>query len=932
MKKKIIVTLLVITILISLCGCSVQSLDSDVESFKENWFSNLEDSVVDFKTNWFSNLQTNVESVTSYSFSDLDRETQNLMSFSFDYTYVAYESDLQKALYNFESTDVIVIQRSIELSEDLIIPSGKTVMVQSGVILTVPAEVSVTVKSGSNLIFDGVSYFVLNELGTCFVSDMASLTIGESASLLMVSTDALSQSASAVVTNLGMLQQGSTFYVYSTTAITNAIRSAYDGCTINIPAAEFGNLADYYIYNIDKAISVVGTTATVVDGETMQTVTSTLYGGFVLSADGASVSGMEIYSPIEGGKTTISSTLASGYTAGGAVTIACAQASITNSTLHATDYVVNGIEIFPYYTEEENSQSYTISNNTFVGYGDISKPTTAPIVIREYSTDVTKFGKATASSVLGMTDSGIISLTTSNAFEDCVLRVAVINCTSGEALKTVVAPALDVTEDFIFTCNYYLTGDWNVSGADLIVTGSGAVTVASGVYFNFDENSSLEIMEGGTVTLQSGSVLENYGNVTGEVSGSGNFIDWPNYIQFAMQVETSEDVWEEEMILGEYVGYSVANLRTLYIATKEFSGDNYIIGYEVNFTLSPDGDLLDDSYVFTDNTAVYVDFTGISMPIYYDDNGGSDIGNNRAELTYPRSMYLENATTKKTDIYFAGWTIKDGAFAGDYVSVIDDDFLIELWEAGYTYLNLQANWISKYNLNDLRKIVYLQSSSSTDPYDEHCDVYVYTPAGSDSTTYDIDDYNYVDGTLALVKVANNTGYNDSAYIFFDIEEGYELESVIMVISGSTDEYDLTNQALVAISTNSPLIFPDEKLCTLEVTTKKSTGEIQEIETVGINLNGNFAFITDFTGLSFDCEDEIKFSARTASNEIVSAFYVKAYATDEDGDTTIITYYNPSGIYFGEDYQGGTVYFEIYAIDGVTQISDSFTLNKVFNIV
>lgn len=891
-------------------------MGDDIVDFRANWRSDISSSITDFSDNWFVNLKSSVEDKTSYSFVDLQRETENLVSLNFEGVRVAYEDDLKDALADNTNNEIIIIQRNITLTSDLVIPTGKTVVTESGIILTVSSEVNVSLESGASLIINGASYFVLNELATCNIADGGAISIGENSSLMMVLYDAITCEENGILNIYGLVQRGSLFEVYSLSAISTALNVAVDGSTIYFPITSFGSEENYYIYNIDKAISIVGSSS--------EEGNSTLYGGFVITAEGASVSGMEIYPPTSSSsKVTASSSLGSSYKAGGGITVVSSSAAVSGNTLHYSDYVINGLEIFPYYTEDV--QSYTISGNTFVGYGDISDATTSPIIIREYSADVSRFGKTTASSIINLSDSALMALASSNTFEDCALRVAVVDCISGVAVKTVVMPSVDISGDFIFACKYLITGEWNATNANLIVAATGDVTIASGVHFNIDENSSLEIMDGGSITLQSSSVLETYGSVIGEVSGSGNFIDWPNYIQFSMQIETSEDVWEEDVLLGQYVGYTVADLKTLYRASKLGSGSKDISAYTLEFYSSPDDVYaLADDYVFNDNTTVYVDFVGISLAINYDNNGGNGNGNNRSEWSYPRVVNLANATTNKSSDYFAGWTIMGGVFDGDYVSVMDGDFFIELLDNGYTYLNLQAQWIETNNINS-----YAKAYSTVD---DNCEVNIYAPAGDDSTSYDLSDYSYENREISLIKIASGTGYYDSAYIFIEVDEGYEIESVILIDGYTEVEYDMTNEAIINMAAGLPLVYNAEKIITVEVTTRAVTNTVQEIAEVGISINGRLAVVTDFTDFEFDYEDVVKFTAKTADGALVENFYIKATMKESDGTTSTITFYSPDGIYFDDDYIDGTVTFEIMPVVGRSVLASGFSFDKVFDIV
>ncbi len=923
MKKKIIAVLLIVAMLASLCGCSLESAELAIIEYRTSWFSNLEASVSDFSQNWFVNLKDSAEDFNGYTLEDLKRETANVVSLDFESVKVAYEDDFRDALEDPE-TEYITIQKSFEITADLTIPSGKTVLVDDSVIIYVLKECNLTIESGGCIILNGISYLVLNELGTCTVLEGGGISTSETASVIMSLSDALIEEEGAVVSVNGMMQQGSAFYVYSEVALDLAIRSAADGSVINV-LCDLGSEESYRIYDVNKAVTINGTQVDE-NGEEQRVK---LYGGFVVTGDNAVVSGFEIYTPTATSSVKLPTTIASGYLQDAGITIASSGAVITDNLFYAADGIKNGIEIFPYYAED-GSQSYTISDNVFIGFGDLSDPTLAPILVREYSTDVSLLGKEVGSNSFGISETDQTAIASGNVFEDCEIRMTVLDCNEGEEVKSVFVAGAEVTEDYTFTGNYYITGDWNVTGAKLTVASDSVLTIGTSVNFYMDETSSMTIADGASVVLQSKSVFETYGAVTGSVTGAGTFVDWPNYIEFTIMLANG-DVWEEDMVVGQYVGYDAGSLEVLYRAKKVLAGASYFGGYTFEFALSEDGDTLSDSYVFTEDVVLYVEFTGITIPIYYDDNGGSDIGDNRSEITYPRTEYLANATTRKDDEFFAGWKIVGGTFDGDYINVITDEFMLELLDAGYTSLSLQAQWIETNNLAGYAYIYYLNSGYQID---EHCDVYVYTPAGSDSLTYDIDDYSYEDGEIGLVEVADSSNYNDRAYFFFDIEEGYEIASVTIIENPSTTGgtyYDMTNEAIMCYDNGLPLEFDSSMALSIEVTTQKVTTVESVIDYVGLNSTNSLAIITDLDGYTFNVGDTIKFSARTEKNAIVSHFYVVAYWKTSKGSTDIVTYYNATSIEVDEDYEGGSVVFKIYAIDGRSTFADDFEFDYTFEI-
>ncbi len=917
--------------LFSLCGCSfLDSASESIIEFRTSWLTNLRSSVSDISDNWYINLKGGVEDKVSYTLEDLKRETSNLVSLDYESKKVAYEDDFIDALSD-DNYEYITIQLGFEITQDITIPAGKTVLVDDKVILTVLKEVNLTIETGGCMIFDGISYLVLNELGTCTIEDGGALSTSETSSIIMSLEDALICGEEAVLSVNGMMQKGSVFEVYSDTALDLAIRSASDGAVINI-VQDLGSTSAYRIYDVNKAISIVGTQTVNEDG----TITATsIYGGFVLTEAGGVISGLEIYPAPQGVAAKVAITLDSGYTQSAAITVAASSATITNNIFYSTGAVDNGIEIFPY-DGEDDSQSYTISDNTFVGFGGLNDESLAPILVREYSTDVTKFGKEIGCNALSISETQQTAIASGNSFEDCEIRMAVIDCSEGEEVVSVFVAGQDITGNHIFSGNYYITGDWNVTGAKLTVESGAVVTIGSGVTFYMDEASSMTIQDGASVVLQSKSVFETYGNVTGSVTGSGSFIDWPNYIEFTIMVATLDGIWEEDVVLGQYVGYDAGSLNTIYRATKLYGGAEYFAGYTTNFMLEADGEVLDDDYVFTKDTTLYVQFTGVSIPIYYNDNGGSGSGDNRSDITYPANIYLDNATTRKSDEYFAGWKIVGGTYSGDYITVITDEFMLDLLNAGYTSLNLEAQWISKNNLTGYSYVYYMNGGYQIDAY---CNVYVYTPSGSESSSYDVDDYSYADGELALTGVADSSVYNEQAYVFFDVQEGYEISSVMVIenptfINGVVSTgtyYDMTNQAIVSQNDNLPLVIESSKSLYVEVKTKRVSGDILEIQTVGLNPTDSLTIITDLQGFTFDVDDTIKFFARTATNSIVNEFYVVAYWTDDDGDTDVVTYYSPTGIIVEDDYAGGYVKFKIYSVDGRSVLAEDFEFDYVFKI-
>ncbi|MFI3163065.1 MAG: hypothetical protein R3Y65_01335 [Bacillota bacterium] len=923
MKKKIIAVLLILAMLMSFCGCSLQTAELAIIEYRTSWFSNLEASVSDFSQNWYTNLKVSAEDFNSYTLEDLKRETANVASLDFESVKVAYEDDFRDALEDSE-TQYITIQKSFEITADLTIPSGKTVLVDDSVILYVLKECNLTIESGGCIILNGISYLVLNELGTCTVASGGAISVGETASVIMMDEEALNEEEGAVISVSGMLQRGTAFYVYSEVALDLAIRSASEGCVINV-LCDLGSLESYRIYDVNKAVTINGATF----DESGEEQRVKLYGGFVVTGDNATISGFEIYTPTAGSTVKMPTTIESTYVQDAGITIASSGATIIDNLFYAENGIKNGIEIFPY-DSDAGEQSFTITDNVFIGFGDLSDPTLAPVLVREYSTDVTGLFKEFGSSNFSISETDQTAIASNNTFEDCEIRMAILDCSNGEVVKSVFVAGADITEDYTFTGNFYITGDWNVTGANLTATSGAVLTIGASVNFYMDETSSMTIADDASVVLQSKSVFETYGAVTGSVTGAGSFVDWPNYIEFTIMLE-NDDAWEQDIVIGEYVGYDVGSLELVYRMKKVSAGASYFAGYTFEFSLSEGGSVLSDSYIFTGDTVLYVQFTGVSLPIYYDDNGGSDIGDNRSEITYPRTEYLDNATTRKETEFFAGWKIVGGTFDGEYITVITEEFMLDLLNAGYTSLSLQAQWIETNNLSGYSYIYYLNSGYQIDDY---CDVYVYTPAGSDSLTYDIDDYSYSDGEIGLVEVADGSSYNDQAYIFFDIESGYEIKSVTIIENPSTTGgtyYDMTNEAIVCYDAGEPLVFDSTRTLSIEVTTQKITTEEAVIDYVGLNSTNSLAIVTALDGYTFDIGDTIKFSARTEKNAIVSHFYVVAYWTDDDGDTDIVTYYTPTAIEVDDDYEGGKVVFKIYSIDGRSCFADDFAFDYEFAI-
>ncbi len=909
--------------LMSLCGCSLQNLELAVTEYRTSWFSNLKASVEDVSQNWYADLKDNVEDSRSYTLDDLKRETENVVSLDFESVKVAYEDDFRDALED-DDTQYITIQKGFDITEDLVIPSGKTVVVNDSLILVVLKEVNVTIESGGCLILDGISYFVLNELGTCHVENSGAISTSDTSSIIMSVSEALTYDEGAVISVKGMMQKGSYFYVYSEVALDLAIRSASDGAVI-VVSNNLGSVDSYRLYDVDKAISIIGA-AYDENGEAQRIE---VYGGFIVTGDNASISGFAIYTPPSGTTVRMPSSIPSGYIQNAAITIASSGATIKDNIFYSLNGISNGVEIFPYYSDE-GTQSFTISGNTFAGFGDLNDATLAPVLVREFSTDVSWFGKDISSNSFGISETEQTAIASGNTFEDCDIRMAIINCQEDDAVVATFVAGYDITEDYTFSGNYYITGDWNVSGANLTVESGSILTIVSGVNFYMDETSSMTIADGSWVSLQSYSVFETYGTVTGTVTGSGSFIDWPNYIEITIMLK-NDDVWVEDEVVGQYAGYDAGSLESVYRALKVGSGAAYMTGYTFEFSLTENGNTLSDSYTFTDDTVVYVQFTGVSLPIYYDDNGGNSEGDNRGEITYPRTMYLENATTRKEGEYFAGWTIVGGIFDGEYVMMIDDEFTLELLNAGYTSLNLQAQWIVTNNLSSYANVYYLNSGYQMD---EHCDIYVYTPTGSDSLTYDVDDYSYEDREVALTKVADAGAYNDGAYFYFDIEEGYELASVIVVENPSTTGgiyYDVTNEAIISYNAGLPFIYDATRTISIEIKTQKTTEKEAVIDYVGLNSTSSLAIITDLDGYTFNVDDVIKFSARTEKNAIVSHFYVVATWTNKYGSRDTFTYYNATAVEVDDDYEGGYVTFAIYAIDGRSVLDDDFKFSYTFKI-
>lgn len=909
--------------LLSLCGCNLESAELAIIEYRTSWFSNLQTSASDFSQNWYTNLKDSAQDFNRYSLDDLKRETANVVSLDYESVKVAYEDDFRDALADAE-TEYITIQKSLEITSDIVIPSGKTVVFDDNVILYVWKDCNLTIESGGCIILNGISYLVLNELGTCTVLDGGAISVGETASVIMSLSDALMQEEGAIVSVSGMLQRGTVFDVYSEVALDLAIRSAFDGCVINV-LCDLGSEGSYRLYDVDKAVTINGATFDE-NGEEQRVK---LYGGFVVTGDNAEISGFEIYTPTAGSSVKLPETILTGYTQDAGITIASSGAVITDNLFYAADGIQNGIEIFPY-SSDAGTQSYTISDNVFIGFGDLSDPTLAPVLVREYSTDVSLMGKDIGSSSFIISETEQTAIASGNEFEDCEIRMTVLDCASEEEVKSIFVAGAEITENYTFSGNYYITGDWNVTGAKLTVESGAVLTIGASVNFYMDETSSMTIADDAGVVLQSKSVFETYGVVTGSVTGPGSFVDWPNYIEFTIMLE-NDGIWEQDIVIGQYVGYDVGSLEAVYRVKKVSLGASYFAGYTFEFSLAEDGNPLDDSYAFGEDTVLYVQFTGVSIPVYYDDNGGSDVGDNRSEITYPRTEYLSNATTRKEDEFFAGWKIVGGKYDGDYITVITDEFMLDLLNGGYTSLSLQAQWISTNNSTGYAYIYYLNNGYQID---DHCDVYVYTPSGSDSLTYDIDDYSYEDREIALTEVDDSAGYNERAYFFFDIEDGYEIASVTVIENPTTTGgtyYDVTNQAIISYDNGEPLVFNSTKSLSIEVVTQKITTSETVIDYVGLNSTSSLTINTDLDGYTFNVGDVIKFSARTERNAIVSHFYVVAYWTDDSGNTDIITYYNATAIEVDEDYEGGKVVFKIYSIDGRSCFADDFEFDYTFAI-
>lgn len=899
--KRIIALIILIALLVTFCGCSLDSIREDILEFREGGFSAVAEDVYYFSSNWLEISRLSASETFSYTFDDLYFDVQTFFSFDYEGVAVGDEDDLLRALEDEGEERDIIIKSTFSITKDIEIPSGKNVIIDNGIILYCEDGATFSVADGASLSLAGRSFVVMNAGSSISVS--GEMQIAEQSALLMADAEQFLASSSAEIASVGMIQAGNYFEVASFYGLENAMICATDGAVISVDAVDIGKNGEFVLIDINKSVTIIGSNS----GEEA----TSYFGGMVISAEDVSISGIDFYaSNVATSGKTLSYSLysgASGFAEVGCLFVFADSAQIKDCTF--TSGGVAGESAIVVYPVGENTQSYTISSNEYIGYGGDS-PTAPVILILEYSSRYSGYGYGNSGdfSIVGSTASGYVS---GSDFQDAKYYLAVSDEYYGTSNIVLSMIGENAVSSYTFDCETFIFGDWTVDGGAVVVPEGVSLTISGSSHFLCRENSSMTVL--GTVSVSSGSILENFGTFVGSVSGSGEFIDWPNYIEIDVALGSYVDAVVADKIYGQYIGYTVSQLETLYRAYLLSSGVTDISAYNIYFTKSGSDDVLADSYAFEVDCEITAYLEGVSFDVYYDLDGGSTSGGNSGTFIYGESKYLQNATTKKSDEYFAGWVISGGKYDGVSVCVITDELFVDLLDAGYTSLTLKATYTEENLQNVAASVTYSGDWGAT--------VAVYTRGGLED----------IDGNEQMIYAESGARYNEVLYLFVEPDDGMMIDKVYLTMASSDTASDITTAVIASMQSGEPLLIDTGKSYTIEVTTKESSTE-SEIAFMGIYVGERLFATTDFSSMVINVDENLRFVARTADNSSVAYFYVEAYVTDGDGDTEVRTYYDVSAISFDDDYDGGYVYFKVYTLDGYSVLAEDFDFSKTFMIV
>lgn len=287
--------------------------------------------------------------------------------------------------------------------------------------------------------------------------------------------------------------------VATTPEILNDLLGVADITEITI-SGTIGSTDKYEVYAVDRAVTIKG---------------GTVYGSFVVKADGVTFDGVTINNKGDG--------------AGGAhrngINAYASRLSIKNCTFNSGTEFANGLMILPRTAETV----YSITDNTFNGYanGDGSWSTSAILISSGYSMEQKPFFDAETGAVSAATNldnTADLNIIQGNFFNNCqndytrndYTDGTVIYCTSNSATDNFRLSSGAAGSKFYVTGNVTRHTDTTVpEGAELIV--------AEGKTLTIPENVTLTVE--GTLTVNGTLVVNGTLTVTdtGTLNGTGTF-------------------------------------------------------------------------------------------------------------------------------------------------------------------------------------------------------------------------------------------------------------------------------------------------------------------------------------------------------------------------------------------------------------------------